>query len=120
MSTIITQLAMFPEVSSALRVINPSARYRIKLANILLKKYEIYIYEWICMKFGMKIHDKSAERELRYTQVSILVYRHHARRNIQRIKVDNNSTFLVVILHFEHVVARICSSCKNFAQSHAR
>lgn len=72
------------------------------------------------MKFGMKIHNKSAQRELRYMQVPIPVYRHHVRRNIQRIKVDNNSTFLVVILHFEHVVTRIFSSYKNFTQSHAR
>lgn len=72
------------------------------------------------MKFGMKIHDKSVKRELRYTQVPILLYRDHVRRNIQRIKVDNNSTFLVVILHFEHVVTRIFSFYKNFAQSHAR
>jgi len=55
---------MFLEKSSVLRIINPSEHRHIKLPNILLKKYEICIYECICMKFGMKIHDKSVEREL--------------------------------------------------------
>lgn len=57
------------------------------------------------MKFGMKIHDKSAERELhthtytrKYTctQVPIVVCRHHVQRNIPRMKVDN-SAFLAVM-----------------------
>jgi len=49
------------------------------------------------MKFGMKIHDKSAVRELHYTQVSIVAHRHHVQRNIPRVTVDN-STFLAAIL----------------------